>query len=83
MIHIPEIKKDNKQQSPVYTRDTIMEMFSISKTTLHRWITMYGCPYHKVNRRVFSGQMSSILGSILTKFNRRIKMTNLSISTPT
>jgi hypothetical protein len=53
MIHIPEIKKDKKQQSPVYTRDTIMEMFSISKTTLHRWITMYGCPYHKVNRRVF------------------------------
>ena len=53
MIHIPEIKKDNKQQSPVYTRDTIMEMYSISKTTLHRWITLYGLPYLKVNRRVF------------------------------
>jgi hypothetical protein len=53
MIHIPEIKKDNKQQSPVYTRDTIMEMYSISKTTLWRWVTMYGLPFYKVNRRVF------------------------------
>ncbi len=53
MIHIPEIKKDKKQQSPVYTRDTIMEMFSISKTTLWRWVTMYGLPFYKVNRRVF------------------------------
>ncbi|SVE18033.1 uncharacterized protein METZ01_LOCUS470887 [marine metagenome] len=53
MIHFPEIKEDKKQQSPIYTRDTIMEMFSISKTTLHRWITLYGLPYLKVNRRVF------------------------------
>ena len=53
MIHIPEIKKDKKQQSPVYTRDTIMEMYSISKTTLWRWVTMYGLPFYKVNRRVF------------------------------
>ena len=53
MIHFPKLEEDKKQQSPIYTRDTIMEMFSISKTTLHRWITMYGLPYHKVNRRVF------------------------------
>ena len=53
MIHFPEIKEDKKQQSPVYTRDTIMEMYSISKTTLWRWVTMYGLPFYKVNRRVF------------------------------
>jgi hypothetical protein len=53
MIHFPEIKEDKKQQSPIYTRDTILKMFSISQTTLWRWITMYGLPYHKVNRRVF------------------------------
>ena len=53
MIHFPKLEEDKKQTSPIYTRDTIMEMFSISKTTLHRWITLYGLPYHKVNRRVF------------------------------
>ena len=53
MIHFPKLEEDKKQQSPIYTRDTIMEMFSISKTTLHRWITLYGLPYLKVNRRVF------------------------------
>ena len=52
MIHL-NLDKIEKSPSPFMDRQTILENFGISKSTLTRWMKIDGLKYYKVNRRVF------------------------------
>ncbi|RMZ48994.1 DNA-binding protein [Candidatus Marinimicrobia bacterium PRS2] len=47
------LDKVEKSESPILDRKTILEQYSISKSTLWRWLHIYGLKHYKVNRRVF------------------------------
>ena len=53
MIHLPTIEIKEKPQSPFLTKKSVMEIFGISHSTLHKWMTTEGLQFYKVSRRVF------------------------------